>query len=146
MHRFARKHGVRVQGISPSCLQTLQSHRWPGNVRELQNVIERAVILCCDGECLLVEHLGLAKPSESSPPTLTHTLSSGISVSEPQDRLVTLGELEKQHIFRALEKCNGNRTHAAKLLDISIRTLRNKLNEYSGKGKSPEAAEGQDLV
>jgi DNA-binding NtrC family response regulator len=148
MHRFARKHGVRVQGISPACLQALQSHLWPGNVRELQNVIERAVILCCDGECLLVEHLGLAKASEAAPPTLTQTLPLlGISPN-PQDQFLTLGELEKQHIFRALERCKGNRTHAAKLLDISIRTLRNKLNEYSGKGKSSETAdtEGQDLV
>ena len=53
----------------------------------------------------------------------------------------TLAELEKQHIFRVLEECDGNRTHAAKVLDISIRTLRNKLNEYQGKGKD----DGADL-
>src|ERR1700685_4034113 len=58
MQRFARKHGVRVKGISDVCLAALSTHRWPGNVRELQNVIERAVILCGDSGFLELEHLG----------------------------------------------------------------------------------------
>src|SRR3954454_5523214 len=58
MHRMARKHGVRVSGISPGCMAALMAHSWPGNVRELQNVVERAVILCSDGQDLQPEHLG----------------------------------------------------------------------------------------
>ncbi len=66
MTRFARKHGVRVRGFSDDCLATLKAHNWPGNVRELQNVIERAVILCGDGQ-LETEHLGLTSPPAHSP-------------------------------------------------------------------------------
>ena len=57
----------------------------------------------------------------------------------------TLTELEKRHIFAALDRCKGNRTHAAKMLDISIRTLRNKLNEYHGRtNKQPGAGEPEE--
>src|SRR6476620_7763991 len=58
LNRMARKHGVRVAGISTGCQGALMAHSWPGNVRELQNVIERAVILCSDGQELQPEHLG----------------------------------------------------------------------------------------
>src|SRR5271156_2878036 len=71
MPRFARKHGVRVRGISDRCLAVLQAHNWPGNVRELQNVVERAVILCGDGGMLETEHLGFstfAMPTIVPPP------------------------------------------------------------------------------
>jgi len=116
--RFARKHGVEVHGISNNCMKALENHSWPGNVRELQNVIERAVILCSEGSALETEHLGLAQ--KSAPDAASHS-----------DEFCTLSQLEKRHILAALEQSKGNRTQAAKLLDISIRTLRNKLNEYS---------------
>ncbi|HZL42459.1 MAG TPA: sigma-54 dependent transcriptional regulator, partial [Verrucomicrobiae bacterium] len=117
MRRFARKHGIHAHGFSDSALQLLKGHRWPGNVRELQNVIERAVILSGESGVLDADHLGLAGTSagasaESAP---SGTAAAGTGVS-------TLAELEKRHIFAALERCKGNRTHAAKLLDISIRT------------------------
>src|SRR5262249_12138121 len=132
--RFARKHGVEVLGISNSCMKALEHHSWPGNVRELQNVIERAVILCSEGGGLEPQHLGLApKPGGAA-------LSHG-------SEFCTLSQLEKRHILAALEKSKGNRTHAAKLLDISIRTLRNKLNEYShshGHGKAAAAHRGDN--
>jgi len=121
--RFARKHGVEIHRISNECLTAFESHAWPGNVRELQNVIERAVILCSDGGVLELAHLGLA-------PKAAKVASPGEnSVSE----FCSLSEIEKRHILAALERSKGNRTHAAKLLGISIRTLRNKLNEYNFK-------------
>jgi two-component system, NtrC family, response regulator AtoC len=146
MTRMARKHGVRVTGISQACQEVLMAHSWPGNVRELQNVIERAVILCMDGHDLQPEHLGfvpLGSPIKGEhgaahPPNITpfraqETLSP--------DKIHTLHEIEKQHILRALEACNGNRTQAAKHLDISIRTLRNKLHEYEGTSPGPDSGE-----
>ena len=139
MQRMARKHGVRVQGFSKECLTALTAHDWPGNVRELQNVIERAVILCADGEPLGPDHLGLggvsaAMPAAAASTSEAPTTASGAPPGADTDgTFPTLGELEKRHIFAALARCNDNRTHAAKLLDISIRTLRNKLNEYAGK-------------
>ena len=134
MHRMARKHGVRVSGISPSCHAALQAHSWPGNVRELQNVIERAVILCSDGSDLQPEHLGLI-PIAAAPKgeILGGAPAAALPVSAasplPQ-QIVPLEEIEKQQILRAIDICEGNRTQAAKQLGISIRTLRNKLHEY----------------
>jgi DNA-binding NtrC family response regulator len=61
--------------------------------------------------------------------------------------LATLAELEKRHIFAALDRCKGNRTHAAKILDMSIRTLRNKLHEYNGTGaKSETMSEPEEQI
>jgi two-component system, NtrC family, response regulator AtoC len=138
MVRMARKHGVRVTGISPASQEVLMAHSWPGNVRELQNVIERAVILCMDGHDLQPEHLGfvpLGSPVKgehgATAPPANITPFRAHEVLSP-DKIHTLHEIEKQHILRALEACDGNRTQAAKHLDISIRTLRNKLHEYEG--------------
>ena len=152
MPRFARKHGVRVRGISDRCLASLQAHPWPGNVRELQNVIERAVILCGDTGLIEPEHLGFS-PLSAGAPSLTSSEPSQIAIpSVPPTTatapaaapdLLSLAELEKRHIFTAMEKTHGNRTHAAKLLDISVRTLRNKLNEYGVPAKYSEAAEAE---
>jgi DNA-binding NtrC family response regulator len=153
--RFARKHGVKVRGISDECLAALSAHHWPGNVRELQNVIERAVILCGDNSLIESEHLGFSPQSSSvTPQPTTPSISAGspavASVSAPvaaatNGELVSLAELEKRHIFAALEKTGQNRTHAAKLLGISVRTLRNKLSEYGlgakeDSGIDPEEA------
>ena len=152
MLRFSRKHGVRVKGISEEGLKALVNHSWPGNVRELQNVIERAVILSDEGGMLGRDHLGLgpgATPNEvksfdpgSTIVALPSSDLSGFPVLGTADQPVQpLAELEKQAIFHALEHTKGNRTHAAKLLGISIRTLRNKLNEYGvASREEPDAA------
>lgn len=132
LRRFARKHGCRARALSPASMQVLLNHSWPGNVRELQNVIERAVILSSDSEYLELESLGFGKPAETPqaaglPPAPPAAASSPAS---PSGEILPLSEIEKRHILATLDFCHGNRTHAAKLLDISIRTLRNKLNEY----------------
>ncbi|HOW68579.1 MAG TPA: sigma-54 dependent transcriptional regulator [Candidatus Paceibacterota bacterium] len=133
MRRYARKHGIKVQGISPACLRALSSHHWPGNVRELQNVIERAVILSSDDDFLGVEHLGFVATASNLPVPSAEPVGPGESpgaASPAEESLPSLSDIEKRHILRVLEQCRGNRTHAAKILDISIRTLRNKLNDY----------------
>jgi len=140
MKRFGRKHGVHVKGFSDEAMRALKTHSWPGNVRELQNVIERAVILCGENGILEPEHLGLtgmqASAAAAVAPSATTSAAPAASSTEG---LPSLAEMEKRHILAALEKCKGNRTHAAKLLDVSIRTLRNKLHEYNGT--SPKAEE-----
>jgi DNA-binding NtrC family response regulator len=135
LKRFGRKHGVHVKGFSDEAMRALKTHNWPGNVRELQNVIERAVILCGENGILEPEHLGLTSSPQAAAaaPVTTGSASSAGSPLPP------LAEMEKRHILAALEQCKGNRTHAAKLLDVSIRTLRNKLHEYNGT--SPKAEE-----
>ncbi|MBN2506345.1 MAG: sigma-54-dependent Fis family transcriptional regulator [Verrucomicrobia bacterium] len=136
--RFARKHGMEVKGFSDHCMSALMDHDWPGNVRELQNVVERAVILCGERGIIEPAHLGLAQRPDSAQAALGMTTAHILSSSTPDSGgFCTLSELEKRHILAALERSKGNRTHAAKMLSISIRTLRNKLNEY--KFKPPAA-------
>jgi DNA-binding NtrC family response regulator len=144
MRRLGRKHGVHIKGFTDAALNSLNAHTWPGNVRELQNVVERSVIMCGDNGMIEPEHLGLpltdADPSQlpisNRPVEALHTSGSG--------EFLTLAEIEKRHIFAAIDQANGNRTHAAKLLGLSIRTLRNKLHEYNGtlpKGGEEEPVE-----
>ena len=142
--RFTRKHGIEVHGISKACLEALMDHSWPGNVRELQNVIERAVILCSDGGQLEPAHLGIGK-AEKSPVGESVASEVAVPASSSNGQFLTLSELEKHHILAALKQCKGNRTHAAKLLSISIRTLRNKLNEYNFKGGN-ESGSSEDAA
>jgi DNA-binding NtrC family response regulator len=137
MRRLGRKHGVHVKGFTDASLRILNEHSWPGNVRELQNVVERAVILCGETGMLEPEHLGL---------TVSLASAAANAAADPAEagaaEFPTLADLERQHIFAALDRCKGNRTHAAKILDVSIRTLRNKLHEYNGtalKGEEEKA-------
>jgi len=130
LRRFSRKHGVRARHVSPLCLQTLTEHDWPGNVRELQNVIERSVILCGDEESFEVGYLGFNRPLVPPPAPAPLAIAASPSGNPTNGIVIPLNEVEKRHILAALDFCHGNRTHAAKLLDISIRTLRNKINEY----------------
>jgi DNA-binding NtrC family response regulator len=136
LKRFSRKHGANVSDISPECMSVLCNHSWPGNVRELQNVIERGVILCGDETVLKPEHLGLSL--RQMEPSVTQTSASVNEIAKLDDKLVKLSDVERVHILNVLQKCKGNRTHAARLLDISIRTLRNKLNEYKKQGMLSE--------
>lgn len=142
MHRFARKHGVHIKGFTDAALRLLKNHAWPGNVRELQNVVERAVILCEDSGMLEPEHLGLGGAVQ--PSSASVVVSGALEPVRHSSEFPTLADLEKHHIFAALDRCKGNRTHAAKLLDVSIRTLRNKLHEYHGT--APKAEENPELV
>lgn len=147
LRRYTRKHGAHVNGFSDAAKAVLKRHQWPGNVRELQNVVERAVILGGESGLLEPEHLGLTaattistpKPAtpEAVPESATEPAPAPATTPSAGDTFHSLAELEKHHILAALEKCNGNRTHAARILDISIRTLRNKLHEYNGTTANP---------
>lgn len=148
--RFIRSHGVPVKGLTPDALQALSTHDWPGNIRELQNVIERAVILCGEDGYIHPEQLGLTAPPQAGAgdsPSVNQegTSETKESPSESQmpqkaidqegsNDLLTLAELEKHHILSALQQNDGNRTRTAEVLGINIRTLRNKLKEYTDAG------------
>ena len=139
MQRFSRRHGINVRGFSEEARQILLGHTWPGNVRELQNVIERAVILCGENGLLEPRHLGLTGVNLVNAVAAAAMSSPGVGANHHVNGFPTLAEIEKRHILAALNHCQGNRTHAARLLDVSIRTLRNKLHEY--KASEPSVAE-----
>jgi two-component system response regulator FlrC len=114
LHRYARAHGSAAERLSEGALARLLEHTWPGNVRELENVIQRAVILSSDreiGEAEIVLEEPAAAPGAPPGPR-------------------TVAQMEKDLILSTLERLGGNRTHTAKALGVSVRTIRNRLREY----------------
>jgi len=152
--RYARKFGIKVAGFSESARGAMLGYRWPGNVRELQNTIERAVILTEEGRAVSAAALGLplvGSVTSSGEALLNSSVpfdfeqraangggavaeSSAVPTTDASGKVLTIAELEKQAIKTALQQTGGNRTKAAELLGISIRTLRNKLQEYRDAG------------
>lgn len=130
--RLTRQHGLVTPGFSAQALILLQAHPWPGNVHELQSAIARAVLLTAPATAVQAGALGLPAPD-----TLSHSPDT-LETVRPAEPLPSLPELEKAHILRTLEHTGGNRTKAAILLQISIRTLRNKLNEYRNANLRPK--------
>ncbi len=119
MNEFCQENSRTPIKIDPATMVLLKKYRWPGNIRELGNIIERSCLMC-QGDTLLPAHLFF----DDEP------LSTGKKDETP--RLSgTIYEMEKELIQQTLEEFNGNKTKAADSLGISIRTLRNKLNEYN---------------
>ncbi len=122
LERIAARMGAPKAVLAPDAREVLAGYPWPGNVRELENVLERAVILS-DGPTLTAEDLPPHMRQAQSPVQVT--LASGdLSVK----RAMTF--VERELIKRALEQTGGNRTHAAKLLDLSHRALLYKIKDY----------------
>jgi len=124
VEKYNRINKKNVKGLTEEVSQLLMSMPWKGNVRELENVIERAILMCkgdlIDKKDIVIDERN--RPTEDKGFTFVPTVS--------------LKEMEKKVIFHALDQTNGNRTHAAEILGISVRTLRNKLNEYREKMES----------
>jgi len=123
--QLAEKHRRTARFLSPGAIQALQYHAWPGNVRELRNVLERAVIIC-SGEQIERHHFA-PYPIEQRV-RLRNEDTITLPVGTP------LEELERQMIMRTLQKTKNNKTRAAALLGISLKTLHNKLNLYRERG------------
>jgi len=124
-YNFENKRNIKE--VHPDAMMMLMGHSWPGNVRELENCIERAVVLCSD-DTITIDYF--AFPMQKSRP------DSGDGVFLPQD--ITVGEAERMLILHTLKKHRNNKTKTAKILDISVRTLRNKLKEYQATGVMEE--------
>ncbi len=135
---FLGKHrdklGLNVFGVAKEAMAALLEHNWPGNIRELENCIERAMILT-DGDTISVESLPRAVRTTQPDDTTIRVSDDELSIK------VHTRAVEENLIRRALEKTGGNRTHAAKLLEISHRTLLYKLKEYNLAGNSTETTE-----
>ena len=166
LSKFSRQHNLSIPGFTPEAETTLMEHSWPGNVRELQNTIERSVILAHNGEAIPPEYFALtpstsmpivldpdpptsrptapkakeeeefhedAKEDDTSP--IARTTSSN-GYHHENGTLKPLEMIEQEQILRTLEHTNGNRSAAAEVLGINIRTLRNKINKYKEDGIS----------
>jgi DNA-binding NtrC family response regulator len=119
MQMFAKKTNKRIKGMDAAFIQHLEQHNWKGNIRELKNVIERAVILA-DDQTLTLENLPVELQTNQAS---EHTLSA-----------FELSSVEKLHIQRVLNHAKGNKTEAARLLNIGLTTLYRKIEEYQING------------
>jgi len=134
--KYAAANGVPVRPLSAEARRTLVLNRWPGNVRELENTIHRAVLLAAGDEIGVDGILtpdGMRLDQAKNSPAVAHATLAAETVTRA---LVgrTVADVERDLILETLKHCLGNRTHAANILGISIRTLRNKLNEYTSDG------------
>jgi len=137
-HYFVKKYSeaLAVRPLSAEACHALNTNRWPKNVRELENTLHRAALLSTGAE------IGIDGIRSPDGMRLEQSLGTGAAAHAAMaTELVTrnlvgrtMAEVERDLILETLKHCLGNRTHAANILGISIRTLRNKLNEYAAEG------------
>jgi len=130
---MAEKHNRSAAAVSEQVSTAFQSYAWPGNVRELRNTLERAVIVC-EGSFIEMKHLppGFGQVVPRAPVQEANAVRLGVGT--------TVDEAERLLILKTLEATNNNKTRAAEILGISLKTLHNKLKEYGAQGAA-EAAE-----
>ncbi|MCS6899036.1 MAG: sigma-54 dependent transcriptional regulator [Myxococcales bacterium] len=127
LKKYAAENGKPIKGFSPEAIARLSEHGWPGNVRELENVIERSVVLC-EGETITPQCL----PVSLNTPHRTVVRIPGS----------TFAEIERHAILSTLEAVGGSTTRAARMLDISVRTIQYRLHEY-GLARRPSAPKNE---
>lgn len=155
--KFSEQNGLATKKLSAQAATKIQNHHWRGNIRELENTMHRAVLMSMQNEIEAdaVHIAGMATTAESPAPVATKSPDpAGVSSATPEQKteptehtaevenLVgrTIADVERQMILNTLDHCLGNRTHAANILGISIRTLRNKIAQYRDEGINiPEA-------
>jgi DNA-binding NtrC family response regulator len=132
-----KKHGRKVAAVSEAVLNQFNNYTWPGNVRELRNTIERAVIVCDTG-AIETKHLppGFGQAPLRAAANDPDTVRLGVGT--------TVEEAEKMLILKTLEATSNNKTRAAEILGISLKTLHNKLKEYGSP--APATVSGKEEV
>ncbi len=136
--KYAAVNGLEGKAIYLEARRHLAKHRWAGNVRELENTIHRAVLLAMGPE-IDIEAIRLPDGSrlDASPAPVEGLAAQAAATADAVSRTYvgqTVAAVEQELILNTLDHCIGNRTHAANILGISIRTLRNKLKQYSDEG------------
>jgi DNA-binding NtrC family response regulator len=126
VRKWGKVHGRENMSLSGEAILLLNSHRWPGNIRELESTCERAILLSIGNE-VRARDIQIQTPPEAK----TAASANSDSAWKPGK---TLDEIERSVILEALKHFDSNRTHTAKALGISIRTLRNKLAEFRVMG------------
>jgi transcriptional regulator with PAS, ATPase and Fis domain len=128
------KHERKVAMVTEPVMVAFQNYSWPGNARELRNVLERAVIVC-EGSVVEPKHLPPGFGQVTARPTLQDANSVRLGVG------TTVEEAERQLILKTLESTSNNKTRAAEILGISLKTLHNKLKEYGSAGVAADVAQ-----
>ena len=128
-HFIAKHKGRSRPALSEEALEKLKRYSFPGNVRELENILERALIYCGDS-LIRAGDIDLHEESAAVPKKTPLRIDSPEAVDADAKPAATMDEIEKQAIADALCRCNGNRTHAAKLLGVSRKTILNKIKQY----------------
>jgi DNA-binding NtrC family response regulator len=136
--KYAEANDITRKPIGQEALKSLHAHNWPGNVRELENTLHRSVLLSQGDELVIdAQMLELSGSTTTALPQHAATAQNpSIASTEGTSGLVgrTVAAVERDLIIDTLQHCLGNRTHAANILGISIRTLRNKLKLYTASG------------
>jgi DNA-binding NtrC family response regulator len=142
--RYCSDYGLTPLEFSAEAKSWMLGYEWPGNVRELQNLMERAVLLAGAGPIMPMHFLNDPEawmPESEATSVLqdgavsgTESQIAGQAQFSPSSGVIPIAEMEKQLIIQSLDQTSGNRTKAAELLGISVRTLRNKLNDYKKDG------------
>lgn len=151
--KYAKANGVPDKPFTPAALGLLQAHHWRGNVRELENTMHRSVLLAhgsqIDADAIMLSGSSFA-PDKSSPAAMAAQNAAeriGIGGTPGGPGVLvgrTVADVERDLILDTLNHCLGNRTHAANILGISIRTLRNKLKLYNDSGINVPLAAGEE--
>ena len=137
IQKYCNENGTEPFKVDADTLQKMKNYSWPGNVRELENIVERSVVLGNkkillpgDAPSYVIGSISMNKPTD-----ICAAKSSGLKVGD------SIREMEKQLIFKTLKANCWNKTRTAEMLEISIRTLRNKLHEYRDNNEIPEEFE-----
>lgn len=147
--KYAQINHKPYKPVSDAAMQTLIDYSWPGNVRELEHTVERAVVLAKGEQIeaidlflhgITVEEFKNRKEIQYIPPAEVKSAQTPVSTPVQDEKSLlasagsTIADMERELILNTLDKVNGNRTRAAEMLGITVRTLRNKLNEYRDAG------------
>lgn len=123
IEKFREKYHFSKKEVDKKALETLMRRDWVGNVRQLENLVERAIIYSGKDEILTLEYFSIEQDLDS------------VDGNSFDETLMSIAEMEKRLIFNTLKSTNNNRTQAASILDISVRTLRNKIHQYENEDK-----------
>lgn len=153
IQKYSKANGMPPRALSEGALDKLKAHSWPGNVRELENICHRAVLMASgnriEADAIILPSITGVTPPRPSQPAEEQQPKAEATQAEPASNTLdagannggnkkmigrTVASVERELILETLDHCLGNRTHAANILGISIRTLRNKIKQYGEEG------------
>jgi len=148
--KYSEANGLPKKKLAPETETKLKAYHWRGNIRELENTMHRAILISMEDVLEPASvHIDVAIESRDTPAKAADSTAESsapvVRNTGAVENLIgrTIGDVERQMILNTLDHCLGNRTHAANILGISIRTLRNKLNQYKDEGINVPAAAGE---